>query len=252
MRIVRNVGHIKRRKRAAKWTAILGFLLLMGPFLLLSQPNFVFVAWAMMIGGFVAFNSGMQQVGKWSRNPRNDVLLDKRLAKLSDKFEIFHYVPLGKRVADHVILHPGGLLVLTTRELPGEITGVGSRWRTRSSPLRRLFGFSGPQLGNPSRDTQETLAALESVLSDAALNVDVDVDGAVVFVHPLVKLDADDTDYPALLVQEVAGYVQAIPPDPRLLPAHRETIRRLLASGEGIETPVASPARRPVKRRRAA
>ena len=250
MRVVRNIGHVKRRKRAAKRSAIVGFLLLMGPFFLISRPNLVLVAWALMLGGFVAFNTGMQQIARWAKTPRTDTLLDRELAKFNDKYDLFHYVQVGNRIVDHVLLHPGGLLVITARDLPGEVVGRGSRWRKRSSPLRRLFAFSGPQLGDPSKDTRDAIAVVEQAL--AANQSEVEVTGAIVFVNPLIRLDSEETDYEGLLLEELPPFVRALPPDESIRPADRERIRALLTAGEELELPAQPVVRRPVKRRRAA
>src|SRR5687767_12594936 len=138
MRVVRNIGHVKRRKRAAKWTAVLGFAVLAAALALGFVPELFWLAYLLLFLGFVLFNIGMQQVGKWNRGPkyRNDSLLDQKLAPFSDKYVLIHYAMLKDRVVEHLLVHPGGVLVITAREIAGDVSVRGNRWRVGGSPLR--------------------------------------------------------------------------------------------------------------------
>src|SRR5918998_3815 len=121
MRVVRNIGYVKRRKRLARWAALGGFAMLGATFWLALDPSLILLAYVPLLVGTLVFHFGMQQIAKWNRNPRNDVLLDTRLQQLPDKFELIHYASVGKRTVEHLLLHPGGVLVLTVRELPGRV-----------------------------------------------------------------------------------------------------------------------------------
>ncbi|CAA9574655.1 MAG: hypothetical protein AVDCRST_MAG49-4043 [uncultured Thermomicrobiales bacterium] len=250
MRIVRNVGHVKRRKRVARWMALLGFVLLAGIFVLvLLFPGQVLVAWAVMLIGFFVFNIGMQQVGKWNRPVRNDQVIDHKLDKLSDAYTAIHYAPIGKKVIEHLIVYPGGVLVLTARELSDDVFVKGRRWRKRGVGLRRLFGISGPQLGNPSLETDQAIAAVEGLLAEKQLAVEVG--GAVVFTDPRVDVEADKPEYPVLLAEELPEFVRTLPPDPSIRPADRQRIVDVLSLGEELETNAPKARRRPVRRKAA-
>ncbi len=248
MRIVRNVGYVKRRKRVAKWSALLGLTLLIAVFVLALNPRYLLFAYAMLFGGFILFNSGMQQVGKWSRNPRNDVALDMRLSGLSDKYALIHYAQLGKRTVEHMLLHPGGVLVITARELPGRIVARKGRWRKKGVGIGRLFGMSGPQLGNPVYETTQSIATVEAHL--AAHQLQVDVSGVVVFVSPLVNLEVEDPTYPALKIEELADFVWELPADASVRQNERDALLEALAIGERLEVSGQRKNRRPVKSRR--
>lgn len=254
MRIVRNIGHVKRRKRYARIASILGFLGLSSTFALIFLPHLVVVAYALLICGFILFNFGMQQLGKWSHNPRHsrdDLAIDEQLQALPDRFVLFHYVQVGKSVVEHILLHPGGLLVLTARDLPGVVTGEGRGWRKKSGGFLRFFSFSGPQLGNPSGDSDKGVAAVELALADASLQVDVA--GAIVFTSPSVDLDADETDPPAVTLEELPEFVKALEPDPTFGTKERDAIIELLSKGDELERNEVVRKRRPVKvKRRAA
>lgn len=259
MKIVRHDSYIKTRKRNAKLVAALGFLLLVGTLFLALNPQLLIVSYILMLGGFVLFNVGMQQVGKWTRNPRNDQAIDHFLKGLPDRYTIVHYAAVGKKRVEHVLVHPGGATVLTSREVDGSISEQKSRWRRRGSGIRRFLSFSGPQLGNPSVDTEESIKRLEEFL--AANSMEADVDGAVVFLHPQVELEIVEPDFPVLHGDELPTFVHRLPVDATFTATEREQLVSLLANGAvAVEAtkPGATPSttttvksssrRRPVKR----
>ena len=250
MRIIRHNGYIKARKRRARWMAFLGFLVLTSTLWIALNPDLLLPAYVAMFAGFILFNLGMQQVGKWSRNPRNDQFLDALLRdKLSDRYALIHFAPIGKRKAEHLLWYPGGLLAITLRELDGTILERGKRWTRKGMGLRRLFSFSGPQLGNPSMETDEAINEVEAYLAERQL--EFDVNGAVVFFHPEVELDIEDPEYPVLLGDELAGFVKDLEPDPSITQAEQNAFLEPLTEGEDVEMPQTQTRRRPVRRRTA-
>lgn len=254
MRIVRHSNHIKQEKRKSKWLAVIGFLLLAGAMVIAMMPNMLLLAYVAMIGGFVMFNIGMQGVGRWSRNPRNDQVLDARMKNLGDQISLIHYASLeddkGRgRVVDHIAIIPSGLLIMNGKEVDGEIRQRGSSWRKQGGLIRRMFSFSGPQLGNPSFENDRIVPYVEKWLSDH--NLEVDVIAATVFLHPRTELDIEDPDYPVLHAEEVPEFIRELEPDETFSIAERSELLNLLSQGEGVETPEeekASRRPRPVRR----
>ncbi len=250
MRIVRNVGYVTRRKRTARWTALLGFVMLASTMVLTYRfPALILIAYALLFAGMVTFHLGMQQLGKWSRTPRNDQLIDGLLKTLGDKYSLVHYAELGKRTIEHVLVHPGGVLALTARELPGRVQLKRGRWRKLGGGLGRLFGMGGPQLGNPTADADSDTAALRDYLTEHQL--EAEVDAALVFLNPRIELDVEEPDYPVTNAEGLPEFVRALPEDGSLRPAERQALLDLLAKGERLERQEPVSRRRPVKRRAA-
>lgn len=250
MRIVRHNAHIKKQKKRARLFSLVGFLALTGSLFIAWYPEFLLFAYVAMLGGFILFNMGMQQVGKWTRNPRNDQILDHQMKALSDKVTLVHYPPIAKHRVEHVVVHPGGVVVLTAREIDGHIKQTGPRWRKKGGMFRRLFSFSGPQLGNPSFETDTAVASVEKFLEDQQL--EVDVEGAVVFVHPKAELEIEEPDYPVLHGDEVADFITDLPGDETFTQEKRDRLVEILSAGEDVEMPqqhTGSRRPRPVKRR---
>ena len=246
-RVIRNVAHINRQKRLARWSALIGLALLGSTFWLLLDPTRVLLAYAILFVGMILFHRGMQQIAKW--NARNDVRLDALLGKLGGGYALVHYAPVGKRTIEHFLVHPGGVLVLTVLELAGTIRHRNGRWRKVKAGLSRLFGLGGPQLGDPSRDARVSVDALTAFLTEAQL--EVEVDGAIVFLNPLVQLDVEEPEYPVTNAEGLPELVRSLPVDPAFQTADRQALLALFSQGEEPERAQPAPRRRPVKRRAA-
>jgi hypothetical protein len=249
MRIVRDTGYVKQRKRTARWTAILGFVLLTGTFWIALDPSYLVFSYVFLILGFIIFNRGMQQLGKWNRPVRNDQILDKELERLGNQYTLIHYPKLGKRVVEHLLVYPGVILVLTAKEFFGDASVRGRRWSRRGFGLRRILGLGGPQLGNPSIETDISVNTVEKYLEEQQF--EADVSGAIVFTDERADIEAESPDYPILYADELARYVQELPADPSLRAADRQRLVEILAQGEQLEDTGAAPQRRPVRRRAA-
>jgi hypothetical protein len=252
MRIVRNIGHVKRRKRLGRWSAVVGFFMLASTFALVFFPEQIMLAYVLLIVGFILFNFGMQQLGKWSntpRSPRNDLAIDERLRDLSDKYALLHYIRLGKRqVVEHALVHPGGVLVIAARDVPGRVVGKGNRWRRKGAGVLRLFGMSGPQLGNPSFETDKAVQEIEQVLKEG--QAEFDVSGVIVFTNSMVQLEATETDYPAITLDRLPEFVRELEVDPAFKNSDRDALVALLAKGEELERSEPTRTRRPVRVKR--
>lgn len=246
-RVVRNIGYVTRRKRLARWSSLVGFAFLGSTFWLALDPSRILIAYALMLGGYLLFSYGLRELAKW--NARNDLRLDILLKGLGERFTIVHYAQVEKRVVEHLLIHPGGVLVLTARELAGSIGHRNGRWRKRAAGLKRLLNFGGPQLGDPTRETRVDVAAIEAYLAEAG--VDAEVDGAIVFVNPQVVLDVEEPDYPVMNAEGLPSFVRGLEQESAFSPADQRSLVALFAGGVEVEQPAPTPRRRPVKRRAA-
>ena len=249
MRIIRHSNHIKQQKRKSKWLAFFGFIILTSAMFLAMLPNALIFAYIAMIGGFVMFNIGMQGIGRWTRNPRNDQVLDIRMKGLSDQTTLIHYAPItdakGKRkVLDHMLIYGGGVLILNAKEVDGKIQQKKSVWRKQGGLIRKMFSFSGPQLGNPSFENDRLVPMVEQWLADNQL--EVDVMAATVFLHPRTELEIEEPDYPVLHAEEIPEFLRELEVDESFTPDEKRRLVDILSQGEGVETPDRErPSRRP-------
>jgi hypothetical protein len=191
----------------------------------------------------------MQQVGKWNRAQRNDVILDVLLRDLGERYSLIHYSHAGKRTIEHALVHPGGVLTIAARELPGGVAYRDGRWRKVGQGLSRFFGMGGAFLGNPTADSAADVQALQELLANEQLTVDVD--GVVAFLNPRVKLDVVEPDFPVTNADGLKPYIASLSGDGGLQAADRQRIVELLTRDGAFEVPQVTPPRRPVKRRAA-
>jgi hypothetical protein len=251
MKVYRDVEYIKKRKRQATVTSIAGVALLGSAFWLASTggQSGVFIAYIPLLAGTVIFHLGMQQVGKWNRAQRNDVILDALLKDLGERYSLIHYPRIGKRTVEHALVHPGGILAITARDLPGGVAYREGRWRKVGQGISRFFGMGGAFLGNPAADTAADIDALDEHLDHE--QVAVDVDGVVAFLKARVTLDVVEPDFPVTNGEGLKPNITSLPADDRLPGTERQRIVELLTRDGSFEAPQAAPTRRPVKRRAA-
>jgi hypothetical protein len=253
MRIYRNTGYIDRSKRRAKLMAIGGFALLIATFpvaffMSSRNNNFIFLTYIFLVVGFIGFNRGMQQIGRWGNNARHvreDLSLDSHLKSLSDKYTLIHFGQPLNKVIDHTLVHPGGVLVITTKDFPGQVKVDNDIWRKSGSVLGRMFAFSGPQVGNPTKETGQSLDHVEEALRSADL--EADIEAVIVFTATTAEIEVDGSSDPVLPVEELEAYVRDLDFTEELSTTDRDAIVALLAKGEQVEAPTKTTTRRPVK-----
>jgi hypothetical protein len=251
MKVYRDLEYVNKRKRLAALSSVGGIALLGSAFFFASAagPAGVFVAYVPLLAGTVLFHLGMQQVGKWNRAQRNDVLLDGLLKDFGDRYTLVHYAKIGKRTIEHSLVYPGGVLAITARELPGEVAHKDGRWRKVGQGLSRFFGMGGAFLGNPTADAASDVNALSARLAEEKL--EADVDAVVAFINPQVKLDVVEPEFPVTNAEGLRPYIASLPSDSSLQSTERQRLVDILTSEGKFEVPVSAPTRRPVKRKAA-
>jgi hypothetical protein len=253
MKVYRDLAYVKKRKRTAVVTSLSGVILLAASYFLVftggqSELRAVF-AYIPLLGGIIMFHLGMQQVGKWNRAQRNDVILDTLLKDLGERYTLIHYAKVGDRTIEHTLVYPGGVLTITGRELPGGVSYRDGRWRKINQGFSRLFGMGGAFLGNPAADAANDVKAVSAKLAEN--RIDADVDAVVAFINPRVTLEVEEPDFPVTNGDGLAPYIASLPAQPTVQPAERQRLVEVLTAEGTFEVPQAAPTRRPVKRRAA-
>lgn len=249
MKVYRDTEHIKKRKRIATLSSICGVALLGSAFWFAttSGETGILLAYIPLLAGTVIFHLGMQQVGKWNRAQRNDVILDTLLKDLGERYTLVHYATLGKRNVEHALVYPGGVLGIVARELPGGVAYKDERWRKVGQGLSRFFGMGGAFLGNPTNDAANDVAALNAMLAEAGM--EQNADAVIAFINPRVTLDVVEPDFPVTNGEGLKPFISSLPADPDLRTTDRQKIVDALIEEGEFEAPQAAPTRRPVKRR---
>jgi hypothetical protein len=253
MKVYRDLAYVKKRKRAAVLTALAGVFLLGASYFMVftaGQADWrTMVAYVPLLAGIIMFHMGMQQVGKWNRAQRNDVILDSLLKDLGERYTLIHYPKIGDRTVEHALVYPGGVLTITAREMPGGAAHRDGRWRKINQGFSRFFGMGGAFLGNPSSDAAKDVKAVSGALAQNSM--EVDVDAVVAFINPRITLEVEEPDFPVTNGEGLAPYITSLPAQPALQPAERQRLVEILTAEGTFEAPQAAPTRRPVKRRAA-
>lgn len=243
MRVVRNNGHIRKRKRIARLMVLGGILSLGASVAMTFQPGLVLPAYAILIFGFIFFNGGMQQTAKWNRRPRADEVLDQALRRLNDRYTLVHYTAAGQGTPDHILIYPGGLLVITTRDVPGKVIVEDNRWRRVGGRIWMFFGLGGPQLGNPTADSEHGQENLIKFLESEDLPGSDTVDGLIVFMNPRGDVEVISSDLTVVEVDKIWQAVRDLGTEVALTTKERDEIVEALSRGDQVEGPVSLPSR---------
>ena len=252
MKVYRDVTYVQKRKRMAIATSLVGVALLGSAFWMATGlgENAILIAYVPLLIGTVLFHLGMQQVGKWNRPQRNDVVLDTLLKDLGDRYALVHYGRAGNRTVEHALVYPGGVLGIVAREVPGGVKYEKGKWRKVSQGISRLFGMGGAQLGNPDGDAAKDTAALNTMLEQVSLPQDADA--VIAFINSTVQLDVNEPEFPVTNGDGLRPYIAGLPASEDFRMAERDKVVAALTAEGTYEVPQVATARpRPVKRRAA-
>lgn len=235
MRVVRNDALIKKRMQFTQRGSLIGMgLLLVSLFLAGKNPA---LSWLFLLVGFVVAMTAVRVGNRFVRPPRADLVLDKVLKALDNKYVLYHYF----HPAEHLLLTPGGLIGIRMQEQRGQIVVRQGRWRQRSvlQRLRILLGEVG--LGNPSNRLRHELTEMGKML--ASLQPEdstLPLDGVIVFYSGKARLDAQDPEFPVVLPEDLKVTVRAIAEAHSTLPGRSQRALAAALAGEELAEEVTS------------
>ncbi len=129
---------------------------------------------------------------------------DLLMRNLSDDFYLLDglYLKSGGGDIDHVVLAPGGVFVLETKNWSGTIVCNGDEWQR---PGRRNFS------SNPSRQVKWNVARIRSVIdsSPSLKRLGVWVDGIVVLTNLHAKLRLVEPSVTVLKLEVLPSYIKS-------------------------------------------
>jgi hypothetical protein len=123
-----------------------------------------------------------------------------------------------------VLLLPTGVVVLVAKYQAGQISVQGDTWTQKGLGLRRFFGQEG--IGNPTREAENSVAAIAHFLQKNAPQVEeVPIGALIVFTTKGMKeLDLKGSTVPAMHYTKVKGFLKQ-QNRPKLPAADYEAIR---------------------------
>lgn len=238
------MGYIESRQRRTRRFVAAGILLLAAAIvspLVRGTPTVVVISYGALILGFLAFIYGTQQYSKWRRRPRLDEHIDAKLGRLSDRYTIIHYPELGTNAPEHVLVTPGGVVVLTPRDVSGRVSVDGKHWRQHRMLALRFFTLGGPSLGNPTGENELQMDRLEAIFDERALPGEIE--GIVVFMSDNVEIQMKEPESTVVHISELYDVMREIGSDVQLGNEDRNEIIKALIGDTQFEMSGARPSR---------
>ncbi len=239
MKVYRNLSAIRTKEQLGRRITLGGLLVLFlgllssfipnwypptapstNPVIHFLQFNWAYISFGALALGFIASNIGSYYINRfaarrWSGSKqiaRPDEMLERSLKGFDDKYSLFLW---SLPQSNYLLAGPSGIYVFAIRGDKGKVTVEGDRWREAFTIGRFFTAFTREGLGNPSRELQEEAEQVRVLLQqgEAAAQLtfdtaDVPIQAAAVFIHPEVKLDANNPSIPALTTEEVKKFIR--------------------------------------------
>lgn len=204
MRIVTNQKLIDKNRKLAQYLFFASFgLLIVGLFASGQQTASManddmilgfFAPLLLIIVAFIVTMISVRMTNLWMREPRPETIMKEGLKGLSNNSVLYHYY---HKPAQHVLIAPQGVFVLTTRFQQGNFTVQEDEWKTHRSAISRITSlFRFEDIGNPTEDAVKNAAHVEALLAQIAPGVKVQP--VVVFTDPRANITIENPTVPVL------------------------------------------------------
>jgi hypothetical protein len=202
------IDHQKMRQRVLLSNAmsIGGLLALLASVLLpIFIPGVARYYLVLLATGLGISMVGIYFANRWVRRPRPEEKLDTALKSLNDGYHLYHYPSLP---CDHVLLTPGGLVVLETIGLGGVFSYKDGKWKESMTIGRALRYIVEEHLGDPIKAARSAEAYLRENIAKQDIPVEKLVfKSIVVFIHPFVDLDINNPSIPVVKIDKLRKHI---------------------------------------------
>jgi hypothetical protein len=204
MRVIRDEAFINKQAKLTQYGSLAAMaMLIISLILSSSQP---LISWALLIVGFGMAMVFVRIGNHYVRPPRPDMLLDKLLKGLDNRYVLYHYL----QPAEHLLLTPSGLVAIEVRDSRGRVSVRNGRWSQApfTQKLRVLIGDSG--LGNPFADARREIVRTQRNVSELQGENAVPFDGVVVFTSGKAQLTAEKPEMPVVLTEDLRSTLREL------------------------------------------
>ncbi|HUS94398.1 MAG TPA: hypothetical protein VMZ24_04405 [Patescibacteria group bacterium] len=208
MKILRDEEKMAKLKKRSQQATLIGFLFLLGGFVLLfilkEDPNVYLYQIGALIAGFSLSQYGAYLMHRYGRSPRPDEVLDESVKSVARDGRMYHFL----LPAPHVLLTKNGPIVFILKYQVGNISAVEDRWTQKGIGFRRYFGQEG--LGNPSKDAEASITAMANYIRERAPEVEeVPIAAIIVFTTKnIANLEVAEANFPAMRADKVKGFLR--------------------------------------------
>lgn len=227
MRVETNEDLVKRNKKLATYlfifslaVLILGFFAANGDAFgigLIDTNLYVLVMPILLLVGLVSTVISVRMTNLWIRQPRPEEAIQIGLKGMSNKSVLYNYLHLPTR---HVLICPQGVFAIVTRFQDGRFEVSDDKWKTRRSPLSRIFSmFRMDGIGDPVADANLAAKHIQTTFDE--INPEIKVKPLIVFVDPRVTLEIGTTSVPVLhanpkATNSLKDYLRSIPKEEQI------------------------------------
>jgi len=208
MKILRDEEQMAKLKKRSQRATLIGFLFLLGGFVLLfllpEDPLVYVYQIVALIAGFSLSQYGAYLTHRYGRSPRPDEVLDDAVKPAARDGRMYHYL----LPAPHVLLTKTGPIVFVLKYQVGNISAVEDRWTQKGIGFRRYFGQEG--LGNPSKDAESAITAMANYIREHAPEIEeVPIAAMIVFTSKnIANLAVSEANFPAMHATKVKGFLR--------------------------------------------
>jgi hypothetical protein len=150
MQIVTNTPLVESRAKWGRRLPWIGMSFLVVAVVMSFREDLIPWSFPVMLFGFVLANLGMFYFNRYVRPPSAPDILDKELKGLDNRYRLFNY----SGPADHVLITPSAVLVITLRRMSGDIRCKGDQWSLKTGLLSKLRPARQPILRFAPRHRQ--------------------------------------------------------------------------------------------------
>ncbi|MDM8529485.1 nuclease-related domain-containing protein, partial [Anaerolineales bacterium HSG24] len=176
------------------------------------------------VGGFSAFiTSGL--VNSWIREPRADQFLSEMLKQFSGEYMLFNYTVS----TSNIILTPTRLYLVVVKNLDGEITVEGDKFKKPLTwrKILRLFATDG--LGNPVKEAKKGILELNELLAENLPEQSIpEIEALVVFSSKYLELKVNNPVLPVLHNKEIRTYLKKHNREKRISKTERQELANII------------------------
>lgn len=213
MKVYTFTERIESRRRIGLAFSLTGLVIMGVGLFLLWQPAYSALALPTAMGGLIVASIGTYIINRWVRPPLPEQIISETLQRFDNRYFLLNYAD-GLPVR-HLLLGPGGLLVIHAKRYEGvaRYDGAGERWRGNLSLVKLyLRGLTAERLGDPTaaleRDVEQTRAWLVEQLPAWAATVPIA--GLVLFVSPKTTIEGDPAPIPVASPETLRKQVRAL------------------------------------------
>lgn len=223
MEIYINTPFLKQRAKIGRWSTWAGVAaLLLGLFM---ASRSILLSYLSLLVGLVGATVGSHFSSTYVREPRADQVFSHLLDGLDKRYAVYcYYMP-----SNHVVLSHYGLTVLLPKAQKGKITFSNGRWQHKAGMRKILQLIGEPGLGNPEKDLSAEMKWVRDWLAKTVPELEVPVQGVIVFIHPEATLNAAGSPMPAMQSVDLPDYMrQGMKGQPTISTANQKELRRVL------------------------